>query len=455
MTPIHAPVLPDPEGQVRSTSAESEAPVAARHPIIYNLFPTLAGQAPRWVAHAERARRMGFGWIYLNSVLYPGFSGSLYAIKHYDRLHPLLAPDETLSGLDALAPTIRSIRDLGLSVMVDLVINHTAKDNPLVASRPGWYRWDAQGELMSPSAIDPANADNVTVWGDLAEIDNNGAADRDELWTFWERLLFQLMDVGFTGFRCDAAYKVPAALWERLIARAKAREPATLFVAETLGARLEEIDALGFVGFDYFYNSSKWWDFSQPWCLEQHERLRDVVPSISFPESHDTPRLAAETSAHELIQRQRYAFAAVFSEGVQLTIGYEFGFRRPLDVVTTRPSDWEDRAFDLVPFIAHVNALKRRHPLLRTEGVLSSIATSSNDVAVIRRWSDRTGTHRGVIAINRNTAESRTIVLPWQDLPADPRVYWLCREDAAVGTVPAGGVLALAPAEVVMIGEAL
>ena len=112
MTPIHAPVLPDPEGQVRSTSAESEAPVAARHPIIYNLFPTLAGQAPRWVAHAERARRMGFGWIYLNSVLYPGFSGSLYAIKHYDRLHPLLAPDETLSGLDALAPTIRSIQDL-------------------------------------------------------------------------------------------------------------------------------------------------------------------------------------------------------------------------------------------------------------------------------------------------------------------------------------------------------
>jgi starch synthase (maltosyl-transferring) len=103
--------------------------------------------------------------------------------------------------------------------MVDLVINHTAKDNPLVASRPGWYRWDAQGELMSPSAIDPANADNVTVWGDLAEIDNNGAADRDELWTFWERLLFQFMDVGFTGFRCDAAYKVPAALWERLIAR--------------------------------------------------------------------------------------------------------------------------------------------------------------------------------------------------------------------------------------------
>jgi hypothetical protein len=46
-------------------------------------------------------------------------------------------------------------------------------------------------------------------------------------------------------------------------------------------------------------------------------------------------------------------------------------------------------------------------------------------------------------------------MLPWQDLPSDSRVYWLCREDAAVGTVPAGEVLPLAPAEVVMIGEAL
>jgi starch synthase (maltosyl-transferring) len=455
MPPIHVPVLPDPEEQVRSISPYFAAPGTARPPIIYNLFPTLAGSAPCWLEHAERARRMGFGWLYLNSVLYPGFSGSLYAIKHYDRLHPLLAPDDARSSLDALAPTIRSIRDLGLSVMVDLVINHTAKDNPLVATRPGWYRRDAQGELLSPFAIDPANADNVTVWGDLAEIDNTGAVDRDELWQFWNSLLFRLMDMGFTGFRCDAAYKVPAALWERLISRAKAREPATLFVAETLGARLEEIDALGCVGFDYFYNSSKWWDFRQPWCLEQHERLRDVVPSISFPESHDTPRLAAETSADELLQRQRYAFAAVFSAGVQLTIGYEFGFRRPLDVVTTRPSDWEDAAFDLVPFIGHVNALKRRHPLLRTEGVLSPIATSGDDVVVIRRWSDPTGTHRGVIAINRNISESRTIVLPRQDLPPDPRVYRLCQEGAGVGTVPAGEVVPLAPAEVVLIGEAL
>ena len=28
-----------------------------------------------------------------------------------------------------------------------------------------------------------------------------------------------------------------------------------------------------------------------PWALDQHEKLRDVAPSIAFPESHDTARL--------------------------------------------------------------------------------------------------------------------------------------------------------------------
>ncbi len=33
---------------------------------------------------------MGFDWIYVNPFHYPGFSGSLYAVKDFHRLHPLL-----------------------------------------------------------------------------------------------------------------------------------------------------------------------------------------------------------------------------------------------------------------------------------------------------------------------------------------------------------------------------
>ena len=36
---------------------------------------------------------MAFDWVFVNPFHYPGFSGSLYAIKDYYRLHPLLAAD--------------------------------------------------------------------------------------------------------------------------------------------------------------------------------------------------------------------------------------------------------------------------------------------------------------------------------------------------------------------------
>jgi starch synthase (maltosyl-transferring) len=55
--------------------------------------------------------------------------------------------------------------------------------------------------------------------------------------------------------------------------------------------------ALREAGFDYFFNSSKWWDFREPWALEQHEEVRRIAPSISFPETHDTARLAATAAA--------------------------------------------------------------------------------------------------------------------------------------------------------------
>jgi len=424
----------------------------AGHPlIVYNLFPTLAGPIDAWPAEARRARDMGFTWLYVNPVHYPGFSGSLYAIKDYERLHPALVPASGQSTLDALEPVLGEIRDVGLPTMMDLVVNHTSRDNPLVAARPGWFRRDAGGEVLSPRAVDPDDPRTVTVWGDLAEVDNEHADDREGLWAFWERLVVRGLDVGFAGFRCDAAYKVPAALWRRLIARARAQRPDAIFVAETLGCTLEETQALAAAGFDYFYNSSKWWDFDAPWCLEQHERFRHVAPSIAFPESHDTERLAAETGGREAVQRQRYAFAAFFSAGVQLTMGYEHGSRRRLDVVATRPEHREPASLDLTDFVRRVNALKRRHPLLAGEGVLRRL-DGGPDVTVLSRWSDDAGTHRGLVIVNRAWTDEREVALDLAGLRGQPRVHRPWQAEHAAGA-PAPRHLRLAPAEVVLVAE--
>ena len=100
------------------------------------------------------------------------------------------------------------------------------------------------------------------------------------------------LKLGFKGFRCDAAYQVPVEVWQAIIGQAKATDPECGFFAETLGCTPEQVLALKPAGFDFLFNSAKWWDFRAPWLLEQYDLYRKVAPTIAFPESHDTERLA-------------------------------------------------------------------------------------------------------------------------------------------------------------------
>ena len=112
----------------------------------------------------------------------------------------------------------------GLRVIMDLVVNHTSKDSELVASRPHWFARDARGNVVSPHATDPADPSQKTVWGDLAELDYRPPQQRQILGYFQE-LVRHYIGLGFGGFRCDAAYKVPAEVWRGLIGDAKAADP--------------------------------------------------------------------------------------------------------------------------------------------------------------------------------------------------------------------------------------
>src|SRR3546814_2440801 len=60
-----------------------------------------------------------------------------------------------------------------------------------------------------------------------------------------------------------------------------------------------------------------------------------------------------------------------------MPMGYEFGFRRKLDVVKTRPGDWEEKQFDLSDFIAEANRMKASMPSLNTEAAQHRIAPAN------------------------------------------------------------------------------
>ena len=210
-------------------------------PRIYNLFPTLFGSIDRWSEQLERIAAMGFDWIYLNPFHETGYSGSLYAVKSYYRLNPLFRGTSNDSDDDLLRGFVRAAAAAGLSVMMDLVVNHTARDADLARDHAGWYRQADDGSIVSPSANDPANPANVTVWTDLAELDYHERPERAEMIAYFSDVVRHYVRLGMRGFRCDAAYKVPSSVWSQFIAAAREIRPDVVFAAETLGAPFEDV----------------------------------------------------------------------------------------------------------------------------------------------------------------------------------------------------------------------
>jgi starch synthase (maltosyl-transferring) len=355
--------------------------------IIYNLFPLLAGKFSQWEPHLERAAEMGFTWIFVNPVQRPGLSGSLYAVKDYQAFHPLfLDPASSKAPEEELREAIRAAERRGLRMMVDLVANHCAVDSDLVNRRPQWFLWEAPGRVAHPFADDHGRK---VVWGDLARFDHEGTPDPEGLFQYFLGVTRNLTRLGFHAFRCDAAYQIPAAFWERLIEETKRSQPEVLFFAETLGCPPDVARETAKAGFDYVFNSAKWWDFESPWLLKQYTLMREVAPSVSFPESHDTPRLCEELGGNVEGLKQRYLFTALFAAGVMMPTGFEFGFRKRTHVVETTPADWEETAIDLRDFIRSVNRLKAAHRVLREES--PCVALQSPNPRVLLLWKASAG----------------------------------------------------------------
>lgn len=379
-------------------------------PLIYNLFPPLVGDVEKWLPHVERAADMGFNWCFLNPIHLVGASGSLYSVRDYFTLSPVFFPSGHPAAQKArFKRFVQETREMGVEVMVDLVINHTAYDNPLTRDHRNWYKLNANGTIANPGCKDDKAPGGWTTWGDLNEIDNLHSPDRDNLWEYWWKVLEMFLDCGVRGFRCDAAYQIPNDLWRMLIGRARNRDPYVYFFAETLGCSLDQTVGLAEAGHDFVFNSGKWWDYKAPWFTQQNNELaRRGARSIAFPESHDTERLAAEWKNDLDRIKQHYLFTATIASGVLIPIGFEYGFQKKLHVVHTNPFDYEGASYDLTDFIRSTNRLKAQFPLLAQDGLLETIDCGNGNVLGLLKKDVKDDKERIVFVFNR-TADNQEV----------------------------------------------
>jgi starch synthase (maltosyl-transferring) len=349
--------------------------------ILYNLFPLLAGPFSQWGPHLKRAAEMGFDWVFVNPVQRLGASRSLYSIADYFSFNPVfLDPATSATPEEQFRQMINQARAAGLKVMTDLVINHCAIDAALPREHPEWFVRESNGRIANASCQQERKK---VVWKDLAQFDYRNSSDREGLYRHCLHVVEHLLGLGFDGFRCDAAYQVPPEIWRRLIHETRANHPHACFVGETLGCTADQTKETARAGFDFVFNSSKYWDFRDWWLIEQYNLVRETTRSISFSESHDTPRLCEEFYGSIDAMKQHYLFSALFSTGVMIPIGFEFGFRKPLHVIRTTPADWENTGIDLRPYITKVNAIKNAHNVFHEESPTNLLQCNNPNVLLM------------------------------------------------------------------------
>lgn len=348
----------------------------------YNLFVPLLGNIKNWYSHIDRIKKIGFQWVYINPITYTGFSGSLYATKYYYKYNPAFftSPEKDIAEKE-IKDFVLYCKNNNIKLMIDLVINHSSKDCNLVEEHFEWYKLK-DGKLVSPGAWDNGK---WIEWGDLASFNNeriilneNNEEIENPIWNYWKELIKHNLELGFSGFRCDAAYKVPKELWQYLISDAKKENKDIIFFAESLGCSLEDTKNLIEAGFDYVASSAKWWDYESEWFIEQYDLARENCKQIAFPSNHDTERLITEYKGNIWKLKQTFLFTAIVCDMWMITLGDEYGFNKRCKVVVGSEKDFEKINFDLSEYIKNMNDYIKKNHILSNCGKIVSLDVLEN-----------------------------------------------------------------------------
>jgi len=146
-----------------------------------------------------------------------GTVGSPYAIRDYYGVNPQYGTADDLKRL------VREAHARNMHVIVDVVYNHTAWDNPLLTEHPDWYRHDKNGKITYPAD-----------WSDVAALDYANPQLRAYI---TDNMKFWVREFDIDGFRCDVAAgepvnSIPVEFWEQARAEVERVKPGIYMLAE-------------------------------------------------------------------------------------------------------------------------------------------------------------------------------------------------------------------------------
>jgi cyclomaltodextrinase len=197
------------------------APSWLRESVVYEIYPrafSASGDFNGITAQLDQLKDLGVNILWLMPIhpigekLKKGTLGSPYAVKDYYAINPEFGATNDFRRL------VKEAHARDLKVILDIVANHTAWDNVMLA-RPEFYKQDSKGKVVPP----------VAEWTDVAGLNYANPQLRQYIIGM---LKFWLTEYNVDGFRCDVAHMVPVDFWEQARTELEKVKPDVLMLAE-------------------------------------------------------------------------------------------------------------------------------------------------------------------------------------------------------------------------------
>ncbi len=331
-----------------------------------------------------------------------GKDGCPYSVKNYYEVDPNIGTVKDLKEL------VSSAHSKGMKVIIDVVLNHSAWDNPLRKEHPEFYK--PPERAFAPRAG----------WSDVIDFDYSNPELRDfmaEMLTFWIR------ETDIDGFRADVAELIPASFWKQAFEKVKSVKKSLVLLAE--GDKPFLYDA----GFNTIYDwgfrkiveraSEYSWNPDDFIFYEKSFKYRTPRNSrrILFLENHDMERASSvfDKSVIKTAGILRY-----FLDNFPLIYnGEEYGITRRPDLFNIDPIDFSAGSEEMMSFYVELAGLRREVSRNKTEliGSLGGLlvvergdfvcAVNLGREELNLRWVDAVGEGEVILASEEVDIESR------------------------------------------------
>jgi predicted glycogen debranching enzyme len=306
-----------------------------------------------------------------------GRFGSPYAALSFTAVDPALAVfDPHATPLEQFIELVDAAHQRNAKIFIDIAINHTGWAAGLHESHPKWLARGPHGRIEVPGAWGVR-------WEDLTKLDYT----HKDLWQYMADVFITWCRRGVDGFRCDAGYMIPQAAWKYIIAKIRQQYPDTVFLLEGLGGKISVTRAL--------LNSANLnWAYSELFQNYDRQQIENYLPeaidisntdglTVHFAETHDNPRLAAQTVEYA---RMRTALSALFSAqgAFGFANGVEWFATEKINVHDSPSLNWGAQP-NQVDHIRRLNHLLKTHPAFHADVGLKMVQQNDGNFLVLLR----------------------------------------------------------------------